>query len=338
MWTSLTRLGILVLAVQAARAPAAEPQAAFALKNGWGTLVLRQDGQPLADAIVEITDERGVKFGQGETDTGGQAEFPVPGGSSFLVEIKAQGRAADPIRLYKLDGGIAPGRVLLSYGLRPCCRFKSPREVASGPAAPPAPPAKDLARDARADLDRRSFRPLSTSLRALLADPKYEPIPTQTSALLLQPAPDFTLPDLNGQDWSLAPRLKEGPVVLVFYYGYHCDHCVSQLFALDKDLGKFRELGVQVVAVSADPPELTRERGKQYGAFGFPVLSDRGNKVAQKYETYLPNPDAGKEGDLLHGTFVVARNGRVAWVNRGDGPFTENRTLLHEIARLEGRP
>jgi peroxiredoxin Q/BCP len=142
---------------------------------------------------------------------------------------------------------------------------------------------------------------------------------------------------LKSQDWSLALRLKEGPIVLVFYYGYHCDHCVSQLFALDKDLGKFHELGVQVVAISADPPELTRERSKQYGAFGFPVLSDRGNKVAQKYETYIPNPAAGKEGDLLHGTFVLARNGQVAWVNRGDGPFTENRSLLHEIARLQGR-
>jgi peroxiredoxin len=145
------------------------------------------------------------------------------------------------------------------------------------------------------------------------------------------------LPDLKGQEWSLALGLKEGPIVLVFYYGYHCDHCVSQLFALDKDLAKFHELGVQVVAISADPPELTRERSKKYGAFGFPVLSDRENKVARKYETYIPNPAADKEGDLVHGTFVIAQNGQVAWVNRGDGPFTENRTLLHEIARLQGR-
>jgi thioredoxin-dependent peroxiredoxin len=200
-----------------------------------------------------------------------------------------------------------------------------------------APLKRDLAQEARDDLERRNFRPLSAPLAALLGDAKYEPIPTQAHALLLQPAPDFTLLDVNGKQWALAKELKEGPVVLVFYYGYHCNHCVSQLFALDKDLEKFRELGVRVVAVSADPVELTRERYKQYGPFGFPVLADPGNKVATQYETYVRSAKDGQEGDLLHGTFVISRQGKVVWTNRGDSPFTENRTLLHEVARLEGR-
>lgn len=112
---------------------------------------------------------------------------------------------------------------------------------------------------------------------------------------------------------------------------------MSQLFALDKDIEKFSELGVKVVTVSADPPELTRERFKQYGAFQFPVLSDPGNKIAEKYESYVPNAKAGEQGDLLHGTFVISRKGKIVWTNRGDSPFTENRKLLHEVARVEGR-
>jgi peroxiredoxin len=32
-------------------------------------------------------------------------------------------------------------------------------------------------------------------------------------------APDFSLPNQNGQEWSLAPALAEGPVLLVFYRG-----------------------------------------------------------------------------------------------------------------------
>ena len=76
----------------------------------------------------------------------------------------------------------------------------------------------------------------------------------------MQPAPDFTLNEVDGKEWSLAKELKDGPLVLIFYYGYHCNHCVSQLFAVDKDIEKFRELGVKVVAVSADPVETTRER------------------------------------------------------------------------------
>ncbi len=204
--------------------------------------------------------------------------------------------------------------------------------------AKPVPaPGRDLAQEARDDLKSRNYKPLSTPLEALLADAAYEPVPTQSSDLLLQAAPDFTLSDTQGKDWSLAAQLKEGPVVLVFYYGYHCNHCVSQLFALDKDVAKFRELGVQVVAVSADPAELTRERFKKYGVFQFPVLSDASNQVATKFGAYLPNPVAGKEGDLLHGTFLICREGKVVWINRGDAPFTENQTLLHEAARQEGR-
>ncbi len=196
---------------------------------------------------------------------------------------------------------------------------------------------RDLAREAKQDLERRNFRPLSGPLEALLSDLQYKPIPTQAHPLLGQPAPDFNLPDTDGRAWALSEKVKEGPVVLVFYYGYHCNHCVSQLFGLHKDIAHFRELGAAVVAVSADPPELTRERYKKYGAFAFPVLSDAGNKVAQTYGTFAPSKKQGEDGDLLHGTFVIDRRGRIVWTNRGDEPFTENRTLLVELARCEDR-
>jgi hypothetical protein len=37
----------------------------------------------------------------------------------------------------------------------------------------------------------------------------------------------------------------------------------------------------------------------------------------------------------MHGTYVIDRQGRVVWANRGDGPFTENRTLLKEVYKQE---
>lgn len=201
---------------------------------------------------------------------------------------------------------------------------------------PPSPAQPDLAQEAQADLDRRNYKPLSEPLDALLADPTYKPIPTQAHPLLGRRAPDFSLSDTDGNPVSLSEKLKSGPVVLVFYYGYHCNHCVSQLFALNKDIEKFRELGATVLSISADPSDQTRERFKQYGAFGFPVLSDPSNAVAAKYGTYTPSVKPGEDGDLLHGTFVIDCEGRVLWANRGDEPFTENRTLMVELQR--GRP
>ena len=201
-------------------------------------------------------------------------------------------------------------------------------------AAAPAAAPLDLARGAEADLEKRGFKPLSGDLRAILADKGYKPIATQVHPLLGQAAPGFSLEDVDGKPWTMKER-KPGPLVLVFYYGYNCDHCVSQLFAMDKDLARFSELGAEVVAVSGDPSSLTRQRYAKYGRFGFPVLSDPGHEVAALYGAYKKGKDG--EGVQSHATLIVGRDGKVAWANRGDEPFTEDRTLLAEIARLEKR-
>jgi peroxiredoxin len=148
--------------------------------------------------------------------------------------------------------------------------------------------------------------------------------------------PPFDLADHREQHYQLDRLLAKGPVVLVFYYGYYCNHCVGQLFALSDDIQKFRELGAEVVAVSADPPKQTRERFRQYGEFAFPILSDPGNKVCREYGVFQPARE-GREEILQHGTFVLGRDGIVAWAQCGDEPFTGNKTLLYELARLEGR-
>lgn len=100
-----------------------EPQAAFVLKGNWVECLVDQDGRPAANATLVILDAQGNKFADGETDDTGLAQFPAPAGSSFTVEIKTAGaKTADPIRIMKVGSRIEPARVLLSYGLRPCCR------------------------------------------------------------------------------------------------------------------------------------------------------------------------------------------------------------------------
>jgi peroxiredoxin len=205
-----------------------------------------------------------------------------------------------------------------------------------GPDGPDGPADPDVRTAARAYLRDRHVKPLSEPLEKLLADSGEKREPTQPYPLLGKSAPDFELGEARGKRVRLSDYLGRGPVVLVFYYGYFCNHCVGQLFALNDDIKKFRELGAEVITVSADPPELTRARFKQYGEFAFPVLSDPGYKVAQLYGTYRPLTE-GKAEDLQHGTFVIARDGRVHWAHHGYEPFTGNRTLLYELARLEGR-
>ena len=190
----------------------------------------------------------------------------------------------------------------------------------------------NLANQANADLESRNFQPLSGAVQDLIADKSKPSIPTQSHPLLFRNAPDFTLADVDGADFHLAKEAETSPIILVFYYGYSCSHCVSQLFGLAKDIEIFRELGAKIIAISPDSRELTKERYAEYGTFPFPVLSDPGNKVAQLYSTYIPAKNPMNDGELMHGTFVLFPGGKVVWANRGDEPFTNNLTLIRALA------
>ena len=186
----------------------------------------------------------------------------------------------------------------------------------------------DVKADAEAYLEAVESVPLSASLQELLSSEGFQPAATEDHSLIGQPAPGFTLSDTQDAKQSLAELNRNGPIVLVFYYGYNCSHCVAQLFALQKDLELFRELGAEVVAVSSDMPGYTREKYQEYGGFRFPVLSDPTYAVSEAWGVYV-RPNDEQQEDLLHGTFVIDRDGHVVFANRGYEPFVDNRSLLH---------
>ena len=179
--------------------------------------------------------------------------------------------------------------------------------------------------------DRRG--PAATDWLQELADPKAPfRVETQRHPFHGCPAPDFTLNDNRGQPWSLQSHIDKGPVVLVFYLGYFCNACVSNLFEINADVERFRSLGAAVVAVSGDSSDLTQQRFEQYGEFSFKMLTDPGHAVAQSYGTFQPKIGSEK---LLHGTFLIGRDRQVHWVHYGDTPFRNNKALLYELTRLE---
>ena len=145
-----------------------------------------------------------------------------------------------------------------------------------------------------------------------------------------QPAPDFTLPDADGQPVSLSQLLAAGPVVLVFYRGNWCPYCNVQLRAYNQFLDEFKALGVALVAVSPQTPDLTALTAEEK-KLRFPVLSDVGNAVARQYGLAYFVGDAvygalhgvgidlaayngDDRGELpLTAAFVIAQDGTVAW-------------------------
>jgi peroxiredoxin Q/BCP len=97
-----------------------------------------------------------------------------------------------------------------------------------------------------------------------------------------RPAPDFTLPDSEGQPVNLKSTLARGPVILAFYPAAFTSGCTHELRTY---AGRYPELitrGAQLLAVSVDPPE-TLARFKASLVAPFTFLSDQGGAVSRLY-------------------------------------------------------
>jgi peroxiredoxin len=144
-------------------------------------------------------------------------------------------------------------------------------------------------------------------------------------------APDFSLPDPGGRRLSLG-AYRGRPVVIVFYLGYGCLHCMEQLQLFAPAAAAFREAGIDLLAVGTDSPAGLREtllRAGTDAALPFPLVSDETLEVFRRYRAY-----DDFEGVPLHGTFLVDGEGYVRWHDIGYEPFREVDFLAAEARRV----
>jgi peroxiredoxin len=90
------------------------------------------------------------------------------------------------------------------------------------------------------------------------------------------PAPDFSLPDLDGDERSLSD-FRDRRVLLVFS-DVECAPCDS----LAPKLVELHEKGVEIVMVSRGTPGANREKAKRLG-YRFPVLLQRSWEISKRY-------------------------------------------------------
>jgi peroxiredoxin len=148
-------------------------------------------------------------------------------------------------------------------------------------------------------------------------------------------APDWSLPDQRHQAISLS-QYKGKPVLVVFYLGAGCSHCIEQLNALAPLAKDYAKAGIELVAVSTDTPQgldQTFQKAKDAQGFPFPIVSDHELDTFKSYRTF-----DDFEGQPLHGTFLIDPAGQVRWQNIAYRPFTELKWLLGESQRLLNLP
>jgi peroxiredoxin len=97
-------------------------------------------------------------------------------------------------------------------------------------------------------------------------------------------APDFTLPDIEGNEIQLSELLKDGPVIVDFWATW-CKPCIRAFPELQSLLDNYTHCGLRVVAVSIDGPRSNSRVGSFIKSKGhtFDVVLDPAQTVARKY-------------------------------------------------------
>lgn len=80
----------------------------------------------------------------------------------------------------------------------------------------------------------------------------------ETPALISTIIPDVTVKDMDDNDLSLREMVSNKPTVIVFYRGGWCPYCNLHLADLKKIEKEITSLGYQIIAISADRPELLK--------------------------------------------------------------------------------
>lgn len=124
------------------------------------------------------------------------------------------------------------------------------------------------------------------------------------------PAPDFTLPDADGQEVRLS-SFRGQRVIVYFYPAAMTPGCTKEACDFRDSLPGLGQAGVAVLGISPDAPaKLARFRDKE--GLNFPLLSDPDRTVHEAYGAYGEKKLYGKTTmGVIRSTFVIDADGKI---------------------------
>lgn len=143
-------------------------------------------------------------------------------------------------------------------------------------------------------------------------------------------AEPFTITDLQGKPWSLADH-KGRNVVLLFFLGGKCAHCMQQLQVFGKEIEALKALNTDLVALSTDDLDATKtlQANPDGIKFSMPLLPDPRLDIFKSYHAF-----DDFEGVPLHGTFLIDAKGSIRYQRISADPFLDADFIKTEAARI----
>jgi len=141
-------------------------------------------------------------------------------------------------------------------------------------------------------------------------------------------APEFTLPDQNGNNVSLKDLLKENRVLVYFYPKAMTPGCTVQAQNLRDQKDALAAKGVISVGISPDAPKRLAKFTER-DELNF-LLADEDHKVAEDFGVWGLKKFMGREYDGIHRiSFLINQDGTV------DKVFDKFKTKEHHQVVLD---
>ena len=124
-------------------------------------------------------------------------------------------------------------------------------------------------------------------------------------------APDFTLPDQNGNMHSLS-EYRGKKVILYFYPKDNTAGCTKQACGFAERYPQFTEKGAVVLGVSKDSVASHKKFEEKYG-LPFTILSDPELVAIQAYDVWQEKKNYGKTYmGVVRTTYLIDEEGKIA--------------------------
>lgn len=146
-------------------------------------------------------------------------------------------------------------------------------------------------------------------------------------------APQFTLPDQDGNDVSLSDYAGK-TVVLYFYPKADTPGCTTQACGVRDHLPNYAEAGAVVLGISPDPYTSVKRFVDKF-ALDFTLLGDADHAVCEAYGTWAEKSMYGKKyWGALRATFIIDGEGTVVHVIPRVSPRTHDDEVLKALEQL----
>lgn len=144
-------------------------------------------------------------------------------------------------------------------------------------------------------------------------------------------APDFTLPNQNGDSVSLKD-FAEKWIVLYFYPKDDTPGCTIEACSLRDARDTLAEMGAEVIGISKDDAS-SHEKFKAKHSLNFTLLTDADGMVMEAYDAWGKKM-FGKEG-ILRKTFIIDPAGVVQKVYGRVTPLGHGEQVIADLKELQ---